>query len=53
MDHLWYLSGKESSHDRVTHPPGGTSVRGKQIVLTAAIALAVVLGVKTYEAKKA
>lgn len=27
-------------------------MRGKQIVVTAAIALAVVLGVKTYEAKK-
>jgi negative regulator of sigma E activity len=27
-------------------------VRGKQIIVTAAIALAVVLGVKSYEAKK-
>ena len=27
-------------------------MRGKQFVITAAIALAVVLGVKTYEAKK-
>lgn len=29
-----------------------TAMRGKQIVITAAIALAVVLGVKTYEQKR-
>ena len=34
-----------------SHPGEGPHMRGKQIAITAAVALAVVLGVKTYEAK--
>jgi negative regulator of sigma E activity len=39
--------------ETVSRQPGGTPVRARQIIITAAVALAVVLGVKTYEAKKA
>jgi hypothetical protein len=37
---------------RDPYPPEEVPMRGKQIAITAAIALVVVLGVKTYEAKK-
>ena len=36
----------------MTQHPRRTAMRGKQILMTAAVALAVVLGVKTYEQKR-
>lgn len=52
QDHEWYPRAVSWAWSRRSPRPKGHAMRGKQIAITAVIALVVVVGFNTYQAKK-